>query len=175
MNCSPPCSSVHGILQARILEGVAMSFSRGSSQTWDQTWVSCITSRFFTIWDSLVAQRVESACNAGDLISIPGLGRSPGEENGNPLQYSCLESSMDRGVWWVTVHMGSRRVRHDWVSNTFIFLGSMQGCLKSWCLGLRNPLRNPGNAYQVITLELSWIKWEWRPKKSDEIQSLRVN
>ena len=46
----------------------------------------------------------ESACNAGDMGSIPGLGRSPGEENGNPLQYSCLENSMDRGAWWVTVH-----------------------------------------------------------------------
>ena len=36
--------------------------------------------------------------------SIPGLGRSPGEKNGNPLQYSCLEKSMDRGAWWTTVH-----------------------------------------------------------------------
>ena len=40
-----------------------------------------------------------SACNAGDLGSIPGLGRSPGEGNGNPLQYSCLENPMDRGAW----------------------------------------------------------------------------
>ena len=40
-----------------------------------------------------------SAYNAGDLGSIPGLGRSPGEGNGNPLQYSCLENSMDRGAW----------------------------------------------------------------------------
>ena len=46
----------------------------------------------------------ESVCNAGDLGSIPGLGRSPGEGNGNPLQYSCLESSMDRGAWRATVH-----------------------------------------------------------------------
>ena len=43
-----------------------------------------------------------SACNVGDQGSIPGLGRSPGEENGNPLQYSCLENSMDGGAWWVT-------------------------------------------------------------------------
>ena len=41
-----------------------------------------------------------SAYNAGDLGSIPGLGRSPGEGNGNPHQYSCLENSMDRGAWW---------------------------------------------------------------------------
>ena len=45
-----------------------------------------------------------SACNAGDLGSIPGLGRSPGEENGNPLQYSCLEKPMDRGALWAIVH-----------------------------------------------------------------------
>ena len=42
--------------------------------------------------------------NSGDVCSIPGLGRSPGGRNGNPLQYSCLENSMDRGVWWATVH-----------------------------------------------------------------------
>ena len=42
----------------------------------------------------------ESACNAGDVDSIPGSGRYPGERNGNPLQYSCLENSMDRGSWW---------------------------------------------------------------------------
>ena len=46
----------------------------------------------------------ESACNAGDLGSIPGLERYPGEGNGTPLLYSCLENSMDRGVWWATVH-----------------------------------------------------------------------
>ena len=45
-----------------------------------------------------------SAYNAGDPGSIPGLGRSPGEENGNPLQYSCLENPMDRGAWLATLH-----------------------------------------------------------------------
>ena len=48
----------------------------------------------------------ESACNAGDTGdagSIPGSGRSPGEEHGNPFQYSCLENPMDRGAWWATV------------------------------------------------------------------------
>ena len=46
----------------------------------------------------------ESACNAGDLGSIPGLGRSPGEGNGYPLQYCCLENHMDKGAWQATVH-----------------------------------------------------------------------
>ena len=54
----------------------------------------------------------ESACNAGDLSSIPGLGRSPGEGNGNSFQYSCLENLMDRGVWQATVH-GVARVGHN--------------------------------------------------------------
>ena len=45
----------------------------------------------------------EAACNAGDPGSIPGSGRSPGEGNGNPLQYSCLENPMDRGAWKATV------------------------------------------------------------------------
>ena len=46
----------------------------------------------------------ESACNAGDLGSIPGMGRSLGEGNGNPLQCSCLENPMDRGAWRAAVH-----------------------------------------------------------------------
>ena len=45
----------------------------------------------------------ESTCNAGDPGSIPGSGRSPGEENSNPLQYSCLENPVDREAWWAMV------------------------------------------------------------------------
>ena len=51
---------------------------------------------------SLVSK--ESACNAGDLASIPQLGRFPGEGTGKPLQYPCLENPMDRGAWQATVH-----------------------------------------------------------------------
>ena len=51
-----------------------------------------------------VSESKDSACNAGDLGSIPGSGRCPGKGNGNPLQYSCLENSMDRGAWQATVH-----------------------------------------------------------------------
>ena len=56
-----------------------------------------------------------SACSVGDLGSIPGLGRSPGEGNGNPLQYSCLENPMDRGAWQATVH-GVSTVGYDLVT-----------------------------------------------------------
>ena len=45
-----------------------------------------------------------SACNVGDLGSTPGSGRFPGEGNGTPLQYSCLENPIDGGAWWATVH-----------------------------------------------------------------------
>ena len=54
----------------------------------------------------------ESACNAGDHDSILGFGRSPGDGNGNPLHYSCLENPMDRGAWQATVH-GVSRVGRD--------------------------------------------------------------
>ena len=56
----------------------------------------------------------EPACNSVDPGSIPGSGRSPGEVNGNPLQYSCLENYMDR---WLS--MGSQRVGHNWATNIF--------------------------------------------------------
>ena len=57
----------------------------------------------------------ESACSVGDLGSIPGSGISPGDGNGNPLQYSCLENLMDRGAWWATVY-GVTRVGQDLVT-----------------------------------------------------------
>ena len=57
----------------------------------------------------------ESACNTVDPGSIPGWGRSPGERNGYPLQYSCLGNPLDKGAWWATVH-GPQRVGHDLVT-----------------------------------------------------------
>ena len=78
MDYSPPGSSVHGIFQARILEWIAIPSGGSESK--------------------------ESVYSAGEQGSIPGPGRSPGEGNGNPLQYSCLENPMDRGAWWATVH-----------------------------------------------------------------------
>ena len=81
MECSPWGSSVHGLLQARMLERVAIPFSKGSSWPRDWTYISCIAGRFFTVWATVV---------------FPS--GSPGEGNGNPHQYSCLKNSMDRGV-----------------------------------------------------------------------------
>ena len=58
----------------------------------------------------------ESACNVGDSGSIPGLGRSPGEGNGNPLQYSCLENSVDRGAWRAAVHRVTESATSEWLT-----------------------------------------------------------
>ena len=81
-----------------------MSFSRGCSQPKNRTWVSCIAGKLFTDWLTREAVKTliyggsevkASACNLGDLGSIPGLERSPGEGKGYPLQYSGLENSID--------------------------------------------------------------------------------
>ena len=94
MDYSLAGSSVHGILQVRILEWVAIPFSRGSSQPRDQTCISCIAGGFPGGSEVKV-----SACNAGYLGSIPGSRRCPGEGNGNPFQYSFLENPMEGGAW----------------------------------------------------------------------------
>ena len=194
-------SSVHVILQAKILEWVAIPISRGSSRLRGWTRVSGVAGWFFTVWATMEAQLISYCtaissqflkrssqvlqvqldlllpsplihthcagvqlsflsflplwkyhlvspwcCNsatfnqrmtlqfpqlyldfsggrvvknllphAGDVSSIPGLGRSPGGGNDNPLQYSCLGNPMDRGAWWATVQ-GPPRVRRDWAT-----------------------------------------------------------
>ena len=66
----------------------------------------------------------ESACNAGDPGSIPGLGRSTGEGNGNTLQYSCSENAKDRGDWWATIH----EIAKSWTCLTNTFTGISGYC-----------------------------------------------
>ena len=84
-----------------------------------------------------------SVCNVGDLDSIPGSGRFPGEGNGNPLQYSCLENPRDLGAWWAIQSTGSQRVGHDWATSLSLSLfwfpnieraKIMMDCSKYFCL-----------------------------------------
>ena len=75
----------------------------------------------------------ESACNAGDPGLIPGSGRSPGEGNGNPLQYSCLGNAIDRGAWWATVHRVAR-VGHNLATKPPSPSYSVNSCLSDFCL-----------------------------------------
>ena len=65
---------------------------------------------FWALWLPWCLGRKEFTCLVGDVGSIPGLGRSPGNRDGIPFQYSCLENITDRGVWWATVH----RVTKSW-------------------------------------------------------------
>ena len=71
--------------------------------------------RFLHIFIHVCSVGKESKCNAGDQGSVPGLGRSPREGSGNPLQYSCLKNPVDRGAWQATVH-GVTRVVHNLVT-----------------------------------------------------------
>ena len=119
-----------------ILGDVESSFPQYHQHMIRQSWVSC----FDTVSEGFPggSDGKESTCNARDLGWIPGWGRSPGKRNGNPLQYSCLETSMDRGVWWATVQ-GLQRVRHDWATNTQQHRGMKVSLefIEHWKSGLR--------------------------------------
>ena len=104
MDCNPPGSSIHGIFQARVLEWGAIAFSNIGINKIMQNDKFCEENKTSNVMEgaSQVALVVKNMpANAGDLrdpVLIPGLGRSPRGEHGNPLQYSCLENPMDRGA-----------------------------------------------------------------------------
>ena len=121
MNCSPPGSSFHGIFQARILEWIAISFSRGSSQSKDQTCVSDYLTLghlgspssnllywsiyyriphliFIIVWHIPPSEWHEIIIFKIIIIMFTR------EGNGTPFQCSCLENPIDRGAWWAAVH-----------------------------------------------------------------------
>ena len=121
VNCSPPGSSVHGVLQTRILEWGAFPFSRGSSQPWSQTQISHIEGGFFPSWATREAQEYQSGKPIPSPADLPNwglvhcrqilyqlsyqgspvdpcVGKSPRGGNSNPLQYSCLKNPRDRGA-----------------------------------------------------------------------------
>ena len=113
-----------------------------------------------------------SAYNAGHLGSIPGSGRSPGELNGYPLQYSCLENSMDRGDWWATVHgITKNRTRlsdfhpftpsliYNWAFPVAQRLKRLPAMQETWIrpLGREDPLEKEMSTHSSI---LAWkIPW----------------
>ena len=81
-----------------------------------------------------VSDGKESAYIAGNQSLIPGLGKSPGERNGNPFQYSCLENSKDRGAWWTAVHgvAKSQTQLNTSTFNSLLFSWQTQGCSPYW-------------------------------------------
>ena len=110
----------------------------------------------------LLAQMVKTACNAGDSGWIPGWGRSPGEGTSHPLQYSCLESSMDIGAWGALVHGVTKRQTHLSGSHFHLLLfcvfffwqwgmWDLSAAIRDWthtpCIGRQSP--NPWTTGEV--------------------------
>ena len=147
MDCNLSGSSVHGIFQVIVLEWIAVSFSRPPGK--------------------LVK---ESACSAGDLGSIPGLGRSSGEGNDNPLQYSGLENSMDCIVQGVAKSQ-------TWLSDfDFPSIISGHGCSttkRPWkhVIKIANLL---SNKYKSLGIPRGWILRPLQILKSAEVQVFYV-
>ena len=153
MDCSPPGSSVHEILQARLLECVAIFFCRASSRLRDQTRIFCIGSRILYHWTTWEARGLTHRCLKCYLTPIHAnyipMHERMGEGNGNPLQYFCLENPVDRGAWraavyrvawsWAWLKWLSMHWRRKW-QPTLVFLpGESQGqrSLVGCCLSCR--------------------------------------
>ena len=124
----------------------------------------------------------ETACNAGDLGLIPGSGRSPGEGNGNPLQYSCLENPMDRGAWQSTVH-GVARVGHNLAIKPSPWTVAHQAPLsmgfprQEYWSGL--PFPSPGDIPHP-RMELASLTWQaeslpWSHQRSPQVRDIWSN
>ena len=108
-----------------------------------------------------------SACNAGDQGLIPGLGGSPGEGNGNLLQYSCLENPMDGGAWWATVHGVAKS--WTWLSDfTFTFILCLDSfkVIYLFLIFTTFDLINTNNTFFVFISFEDWcIKYIWKALK----------
>ena len=162
--CQTPL--VHGISHARMPEWLAISFSRGSSWPRNRIRMSCIGRWIFFIffflttappgkpWLLHICIKIrkdirppwwvsgkESACQGRRYGFIPVLGWSPGEGNGNPLQYSCLRNLMDRGAWWATVHGTTK----SWIWSRD---GTHVRRTRNWALGFWIPEPYCGKLFQ---------------------------
>ena len=162
MDCTSPGSSVHGFLQARILEGVAIPFSRRSSQPRDQILVSCTASRFFTIWATREVQTKWCVCllvTQSCLILCHPMARSPpGSSVHRILQARILEwvaISFSRGSSWL----------RDRTQVSYI-AGSLH-CLSHW-----------GSPDQRVT-KTQWVQllqwcWKWKSAEAERRQRSAV-
>ena len=92
------------LIKVHIVEAMVFPVVMYGCESWTIKKAECQRIDAFASWCCGGSDGKELACKVGDLGSIPGLGRSPGGGHGNPLQYSCLENSMDRGAWQATVY-----------------------------------------------------------------------
>ena len=118
----------------------------------------------------------ESACNAGDLSLIPGLGRSPGEGNGYPLQCSSLENSMDRRAWQATVQKKKKLDTTEQTSLQWLLLGfknEMQEELR-WRRNRTGRPLSPVQIHQKNIWTLSKLHKEWNAEKGSSFPVLHV-
>ena len=119
----------------------------------------CIYTYLCSIWGFLGGTMVKNsptnAGGAGDLDSIPGSERSPGEGNGNPLQYSCLGNPMDRGAWWATVHgvAESQTQLSNWAHSIYIVLGIIHSLELILC-------RYTGGSEKAMAPHSSTLAWK---------------
>ena len=146
MDCSLPGSFVHGILQARILEWVAISFSRGSSRPRYQTRVSCIAGRFFTIW---AARKAHLCIHVFILPKTPLLSRLP---------HNIEQSSMCYTVglcWFVPLYLNMYSDGLYWHTSWEKGDLPLACCLFRPCLSIRrNPLSDLGHCYYVTQVDM---------------------
>ena len=98
----------------------------------------------------------ELICNVGDLGSIPGMGRSSGEGNGNPLQYFCLENPMDRGAWWATVHGVTVLDMMEWLSVSMCVHGQTHTHTHTHRNKISPALKKEQNAIVECSLLCEW-------------------
>ena len=137
IDCSPPGFSVWGFSRQEYWSALPFSPPGGllNPEIKLMPLVSLalpqLVGRFFSIstthlWFVFICLHAKSlqSCLTHRYIYIPGSGRSPGEGNGNPLQYSCLENSTDGGAWWATVH-GVTKSRQDWATSLSIYEASL--------------------------------------------------
>ena len=139
MDTEPWCAAVHGVTKSWTwpseLNWILFCLKKegnynicrntGEPSRRDFKWTKASHTKTNNTWFSFKGfpggtEAKASARSAGDPGLIPGLGRSPGEGNGNPLQYSCLKNPMDRGAWWATVH-GVAKSRTRLSDFTFTF------------------------------------------------------
>ena len=113
-----------------------------------------------------------SACHVGELGLIPGSGSSPGEGNGNPLQYSCLENPMDGGAWRLQ-SMGSPRVRHDWATSLSLF--TFMHWRRKWQPTPENPRDSGAWWAAVYGVAHSRTRLKWLSSSSAAANSILQN